>query len=88
MQEAIITSLIFMFIVAIVVSIITVIRVKKNPEAFEKQSNAINEQLSSMKESMTGNRITWEEAKRQAAAELAAEAKIKEEKKASKKKNN
>ena len=88
MQEAIITSLIFILIVAVIVSVITMIKVKKNPEAFEKQSKEVNKQLSSMRQTMLGNKISWEEAKKQAAAELEAKAKIKEEKKAAKKRNN
>lgn len=84
MQGVIISSLIIILLVGVVISIMTIIEVRKNPEKFKKQSDEMNEQISNMKTSFLGN-ISWEDAKRQAAEQLELEAKLKADKKAAKK---
>lgn len=88
MEKQILISIIFTVVLALVLSTITVIRVLKNPEKFEKESEGAYQKLNEMKTSFMGSSLSWEEAKKQAAAELELEKQMKEQKRAEKKKKH
>lgn len=71
-------------IFGIIVTIISVRKALKNPEQYQKMSDEAYTKINDIKKTMTNNTISWEDAKKQAAAELALEEQIKAEKKAAK----
>ena len=86
MGQAILTSIIGTIIIAIILTGIMVYKALKNPEKFQKESEATYKQINNMKSSVFGNTLSWEEAKKQAAEQLELERQKKEEKKAAKRK--
>ena len=68
----------------IVVTIINVRKALKNPEAYQKMTDETYAKIDAVKKDFTKNTISWEDAKKQAAAELAIEKAKKEAKKAAK----
>lgn len=81
MTDTIIMSIIGALIIGTIMVIISVRKALKNPEEFQKQSDVAYEKLNNIKTSVTGNSLSWEEAKKQAAAQIELENQIKTQKK-------
>lgn len=84
MTNTIIISIIGALIIGTIMVIISVRKALKNPEEFQKQSDVAYEKLNNIKASVTGNSLSWEEAKKQAAAQIELENQIKAQKRAEK----
>lgn len=84
MDQTFWTGILISIIFGVIVTIISIRKALKNPEQYQKMSDEAYAKINDMKKTMTNNTISWEDAKKQAAAELALEEQIKSEKKAAK----
>lgn len=84
MEQAIWGGIIISLIFGIIMTIINVRKALKNPEEYQKMTDETYEKMDVIKKDFTKNTISWEDAKKQAAAEIAMEEQKKQEKKAAK----
>lgn len=84
-MSPIVASIIAAVVFGAIVTVISVRQTLKNPEKFQKESDEAYKKLNKIKTNITGNSLTWEEARKQAEAEIAAEEAKKAAKKAAKK---
>lgn len=85
MDNPIVVAILFSVIVGIIMVIVNVVSALKHPEKYQKMTDDAYKKINNAKESVKSNTISWEDAKKQAAAELEMEKQMKAAKKEAKK---
>lgn len=85
MDNPIVVAILFSVIVGIIMVIVNVVSALKHPEKYQKMTDDTYKKINNAKESVRSNTISWEDAKKQAAAELEMEKQMKAARKEAKK---